>query len=568
MSDSRIDQNADRFARVVGLCPDPFIEVDATGVVTEWNPGAEQLLGWRREEVVGTAVAERLLGSGAVESPFAHLDVAPHEDPLASGVRRSFELRHLLGHTLNVEALLFATADGSEAAVGGFFRERSESWSVRGEHRSVDLHDRLTGLPNRRLFTSSLARAVAAAELPGAVAVVLLDLDRFKAVNNVLGHEAGDRLLASVAGRLRQAATGITLLAHFGGDEFLALVVEPAGAAEEQAVAFVERVREALAAPFDLGGTELFLDVSAGIALNTFGVDDAETLLANAEAAMYEAKQHGGARAETFGESMRIEVLDRMATEHGLRRALDRRELRLHYQPVVAIDGVTTVGVEALVRWDHPVQGLVPPYRFIPVAEESGLIVPIGAWVLEEACDQLRAWRDVGRQPLGTSMEVNLSARQIDDPRTVRTVEQILTRTGLPPEHLTLEITESALMRDAAAALRVLRALKDVGVQLAIDDFGTGYSSLSYLQRFPLDVVKVDRMFVEQLGDGDGEEIAGAVIRLAHALGLEVVAEGVETTRQLEALRRLGCDYAQGFLFSRPVPASELAAAFDHRRSA
>jgi EAL domain-containing protein (putative c-di-GMP-specific phosphodiesterase class I) len=307
----------------------------------------------------------------------------------------------------------------------------------------------------------------------------------------------------------------------------------------------------------------VFLDASVGLALNTFGVDDGAELLSNAEAAMYQAKFRGGSSVETFGESMRIEVLDRMSTEHSLHRALERQELMLHYQPVVEIGNATTVGMEALIRWQHPEQGLVSPYRFIPVAEESGLIIPIGAWVLEQACHQLSHWHEGTEVGGRGSVEVNLSARQIDDPRIVRTVEDILARTGLPPEHLTLEITESALMKDAAAALGVLGALKELGVLLAIDDFGTGYSSLSYLQRFPLDILKIDRSFVESLGVNVGDEaIVSAVITLAHALGLQVVAEGVETDEQLEALRSFGCDLAQGFLFSKPLPASEVAATF------
>jgi EAL domain-containing protein (putative c-di-GMP-specific phosphodiesterase class I) len=310
-------------------------------------------------------------------------------------------------------------------------------------------------------------------------------------------------------------------------------------------------------------GAEVFLDASVGVALNTFGIDDPADLLAHAEAAMYQAKRRGGFGVETFGESLRIEVIDRMATEHSLHRALERSELTLHYQPVVEVGGATSVAVEALIRWRHPEQGMVSPGRFIPVAEESGLIIPIGAWVLEQACSQAHDWHQLGRVGPKGSVEVNLSARQIDDPEIVQTVAEILARTGLPPEHLTLEITESALMRDAASALVVLSALKEIGVLLAIDDFGTGYSSLSYLQRFPLDIVKVDRMFVQELGmRTGGDEIVSAVIQLAHALDLEVVAEGVETEQQLDVLRSLECDFAQGFLFSRPVPASELRSLF------
>ena len=335
------------------------------------------------------------------------------------------------------------------------------------------------------------------------------------------------------------------------------------------AAAFVARVEAALSSPFPVEGAEVFLDASVGIALNTFGTDDPADLLAHAEAAMYQAKRRGGFGVETFGESLRIEVLDRMATEHSLHRALERRELILHYQPVVEVERGTTVGVEALIRWRHPDQGIIAPGRFIPVAEESGLVIPIGAWVLEQACHQLREWHLTDPTDEPGSMEVNLSARQIDDPDIVETVERVLARTGLSPGHLTLEITESALMRDAATALGVLKALKGLGVLLAIDDFGTGYSSLSYLQRFPLDVLKVDRMFVEELGMGSGgDEIVAAVIKLAHTLGLEVVAEGVETEQQLDVLRSLGCDYAQGFLFSRPVPALELRSLFGERETA
>jgi diguanylate cyclase (GGDEF)-like protein len=424
--------------------------------------------------------------------------------------------------------------------------------------------DRLTGLPSRGRFEEVLAEALSATEvLPGAIAVVLLDLERFKAINTSLGQATGDSVLMTVADRLQGVAGDAALIARSVGDEFLALFLTPDGGAHARATAFADRARRALAVPFVVSGTEIFLDASVGLALNTFGIDDAASLMANAASAIYQAKARGGKRVETYGESMRIQLLDRMTTEHSLHRALDRSELVLHYQPVIELEGSTTVGVEALVRWQHPARGLVTPYRFIPVAEESGLIIPIGAWVLEQACHQLRDWHDRDGAGHHGSVEVNLSARQIDDPLIVRTVEGILAQTGLPPEHLTLEITESALMRDAGAALGVLSALKDLGVLLAIDDFGTGYSSLSYLQHFPLDLLKVDRSFVADLGISDeADEIVAAVVKLAHALGLQVVAEGVETSEQLELLRSFDCDLAQGFLFSRPLPASEIVASF------
>ncbi len=379
-----------------------------------------------------------------------------------------------------------------------------------------------------------------------------------------LGHEVGDELLVAVAGRLIDADGVAEVIARLGGDEFLILFA--GDDAEGQAVAYAARALQALAAPFAVGASEVFITASIGVACTSAGVTEATSLLSNADAAMYQAKQRGGGTTEVFGEAMRVKLLDRMTTEHSLHRALERCELRLFYQPVVDIAGEQPIAVEALLGWDHPEQGLVGPNRFIPVAEESGLIIPIGAWVLQEACQQLKSWQARAAAPSG-SVEVNLSARQIDHPDIVGTVEQILADSGLGPSYLTLEITESALMSDAAAALEVLRALKDLGVTLAIDDFGTGYSSLSYLQRFPLDILKIDKTFVDELGiDPDGSEIVSAVIKLAHTLGLQVIAEGVETEAQLTELRHLGCDFAQGYLFSRPVPASELVAA--HRPAA
>jgi diguanylate cyclase (GGDEF)-like protein len=559
----------DRWTQLVSCSPDAFLEVDASGVVIEWNPRAEEMLGWERDEVVGRPVAETVLPAALGQSPFwlstvrGQAGVPGPEPGAGAGDHQRFQLVHRAGHTVDAEGLLFATGFGDDRCVGGFIHHGRPDPDEEVLARA-DLHDSLTGLPNRNLFCRQLARAAAASGgVPGSVAVVLLDLDRFKAINNAMGHDAGDLLLVAVAGRLRMVAGEAELLARFGGDEFLALFQNAGGGAQSKASDFIERARRVLAGPFEVAGAEVFLDQSFGVALNTFGVDDPAELLSNAEAAMYQAKYRGGSHTETFGESMRLQMLDRMTTEHSLHRALERRELMLHYQPVVEIEGVTTVGVEALIRWQHPQQGLVSPYRFIPVAEESGLIIPIGAWVLEQACHQLSDWHHHGENGPTGSIEVNLSARQIDDPLIVRTVEEILSRTGLPAEHLTLEITESALMKDPASAMAVLRALKEVGVLLAIDDFGTGYSSLSYLQRFPLDILKVDRSFVEELGvNSDSEQIVSAVINLAHALGLKVVAEGVETREQLAILRSFRCDLAQGYLFSEPLPAADIVASF------
>jgi diguanylate cyclase (GGDEF)-like protein len=560
-----------RLDRLIAGCPDAFLEIDRGGVVVEWNRGAEESFGWSRDDMVGTFVCDTVLGGPFARTPFGLLvadttgsAVGPVTGSVTGGtLDLVLELRHRDGHRVRAASRLVVLGQGRGRSVAAFLRPPVDAVLSAPPPAPV-ARDGLTGLADRATYLVRLAGAVADhAGTPGSVAVILFDLDRFKAINNSMGHTTGDSVLAAVARRLEDVADDVDLLARFGGDEFLALIVDPAGGAERRAAAFVGRFQAVLAAPFPVQGAEVFLDASVGLSLNTFGVDDPNDLLAHAEAAMYQAKRRGGFGFETFGESLRIDVLDRMATEHSLHRALERSELMLHYQPVVEVQSATTVAVEALIRWQHPDQGLIAPGRFIPVAEDSGLIIPIGAWVLEQACLQLHDWHD--RAPIGLhgSVEVNLSARQIDDPEIVRTVEEILTRTGLPPEHLTLEITESALMKDAASALVVLQALKEIGVLLAIDDFGTGYSSLSYLQRFPLDILKIDRMFVEHLGmRTGGDAIVSAVIQLAHALGLQVVAEGVETELQLEVLRSLECDFAQGFLFSRPVPAGELRELF------
>ncbi|HEY7916624.1 MAG TPA: EAL domain-containing protein [Acidimicrobiales bacterium] len=570
-----LSQWRDRWVRLVSLSPDAFLEVDSSGAIAEWNPRAEELFGWGRDEVIGRPVTETLMPPVLGISPFSPAAipdalVAVGREPRGAGDRRPIELVHREGHTVSAQALLFATGFGAGRCIGGFIYDCEGGAGAEEALDRTDLFDPLTGLANRAQFSRQLADSLATTGgAPGSVAVVLLDLDRFKAINNTMGHEAGDLILAEVAERLVVVAGGAELIARFGGDEFLALFRGPDGDAEAEASAFIQRVRASLAEPFEVAGAAVYLDESFGVALNTFGVADAAELLSNAEAAMYRVKYRGGSGVETFGESMRLEVIDRMATEQSLHRALDRSELMLHYQPVVEIDGAATVGVEALLRWQHPEQGLVSPHRFIPVAEESGLIIPIGAWVLEQACHQLRDWQFRGEAGRRGSMEVNLSARQIDDPFIVSTVEAILFRTGLPAELLTLEITESALMRDASSAMGVLRALKDLGVMLAIDDFGTGYSSLSYLRRFPLDILKVDRSFVEELGvSAESEQIVLAVINLAHALGLSVVAEGVETAEQLEILASFNCDLAQGYLFSKPLPAAEIDGSFGLRISA
>jgi diguanylate cyclase (GGDEF)-like protein/PAS domain S-box-containing protein len=426
----------------------------------------------------------------------------------------------------------------------------------KGAERQLDYqahYDALTGLPNRTLFMKEL-RAQIAASGEGEIAVLFVDLDNFKVVNDSLGHGAGDRLLTIVAERMRRVVRPGDVIARFGGDEFAVLIGRAGGVASARGVA--ERLALALRAPVELDGRQRFVTASFGVRSAPAATADPESLLRDADAAMYRAKELGKARCEVFDESMRDQAVERLDLEGGLRHALERGELRVLYQPQVELATGRIVGAEALVRWQHPERGMVVPPLFIPIAEQTGLIVPIGAWVLEEACRQAAAWRATSGRDL--SISVNVSPRQLAEDDFEAVVERVLGATGLEPRLLCLEITESAVMADPAAATTVLERLKRLGVRLAIDDFGVGYSSLSQLKTLlPVDTIKVDKSFVDGV-PGEDQAIVDAVLRLADGLGLTAVAEGVETREQVDALLDMGCVLAQGFHFARPQTPSDL----------
>jgi diguanylate cyclase (GGDEF)-like protein/PAS domain S-box-containing protein len=424
------------------------------------------------------------------------------------------------------------------------------------EVRRQALHDSLTGLPNRTLLLDRLEQGLARLHRRGgALAVLFADIDRFKVVNDSLGHGFGDRLLVALADRLRTQLRPGDTVARLGGDEFVVLCEDLNGL--EDAPITARRLAAALDAPFDIDGQEVFVTMSTGVTVVSAPEADTvspDELLRDADVAMYQAKSNGRARWEVFTSTMRAGVVHRLATESALRRAVERGELRVDYQPIVTVAGAGVVGAEALVRWDHPEEGLVSPDRFIPVAEETGLIVSVGGWVLEEACRQGAAWAaQHERGPDAFFVSVNLSARQLSHSGLVDDVTKALSSAGLHPSSLCLEITETAVMDDARGVAAVLGRLRDVGVRLAIDDFGTGYSSLAYLKRFPLDVLKIDRSFISGLGvPSEDTAIVAAMTRMADALGLLAVAEGVETAEQLAELERIGCWGAQGFYLTRP----------------
>jgi diguanylate cyclase len=440
------------------------------------------------------------------------------------------------------------------------------SWRLSEE----GFQDSLTDLANRALITDRIQHALARGSRLGRTdAVLFMDLDGFKTINDSLGHGVGDELLVAVADRLRTCLRGSDTAARLGGDEF-AILLE--GTDERGAVFAAERVLDSLQAPFILQGKEVFVTASIGIAANTKGREDADELLRNADAAMYAAKSKGKARCELFAIDMHTTVLRRLELQNELQRAVRNQEFTIQYQPIMELKTGGIAKVEALVRWEHPSRGLVPPMDFIPAAEETGLIVDIGRFVLEQACSQVQQWQVQHQGGRALEVGVNVSARQLQDSALAHDVAAALERSGLDPQNLTLEITESVLMEDVEASIDRLQELKALGVKLAIDDFGTGYSSLSYLQQFPVDVLKIDRTFVKVI-DGAKEDSAlvSAIVKLGHTFGLQLVAEGVETAEQLAALTAMSCDRAQGYLFARPLWASEMGsflARGDARRAA
>jgi diguanylate cyclase (GGDEF)-like protein/PAS domain S-box-containing protein len=541
------------FRKLVANSTDLVMVTDRAGKLRYVSPSSWHLLGAADTKLVGVPVRN-----------LVHRDDAPIlQDTIGRGIASGsgtvgpVELRMRRGDgtyrwfetvTVNlledpdVRGVVWTSADVTER------RERGEELAAQATH------DALTGLPNRTLLFEQLERALlrnAAADT--CTAVLFVDLDRFKVINDSLGHSAGDELLVRVAARLRHAVRPGDTVARFGGDEFVVIAEGVAGVAETRQIA--DRLAATLAAPFHVLGHEVFVSASVGMTMAA-PQDTPETLLRDADTAMYRAKDEGRGRSVLFDEQTRRKALDRLTLENALHHAIDRGEMVMHYQPQVDLESGTFIGLEALLRWQHPIRGLLTPEHFMTMAEDTGLVVAIGEWMLTEVCTQAEQWNRMrnGSGPL--LMGVNISARELAEPRLVERVERALERSGLAPESLCIEITEGALMQDVEATVRTLRTLKRIGVKLAIDDFGTGYASLGHLKRFPVDSLKIDRTFVDGLGtDPDDRVIAAAVIGLAHALGVTAVAEGVETDVHVAELRALRCDGAQGWLYGRPADA-------------
>jgi diguanylate cyclase (GGDEF)-like protein/PAS domain S-box-containing protein len=540
---------------------DAVICTDVSGNITFLNVVAEKLTGWPWHEAAGRPLTEvlRMLGAKtngtkpvSVEIPLARGSIVPLP-PNCILVRRD-------GVEIPIEDSAAPIHDREGKATGMVivFRDVSVARAMALQIAHSAEHDFLTGLPNRMLLSDRIGQAIVLAPRHRKfVAVLFLDLDGFKHINDSLGHPVGDKLLQSVAKRLVDCVRASDTVSRQGGDEFVVLLSE-VEQLEDGAIT-ARRMLQAVAQSHSIDQHDLHVTASIGVSVYPADGLDADTLVKNADTAMYQAKENGRQSFQFFKPAMNARAVERQSIEEGLRRALERREFTLHYQPKIDLMTGAISGAEALIRWIHPTRGLISPADFIPVAEDCGLILPIGAWVLREACTQARTWMDAGLPVM--SMAVNVSAMEFRDENFLDSLVAILGETGLDARSLELELTESVLMKHAASTALILQTLRERGMRVAIDDFGTGYSSLSYLRKFPVDAVKIDQSFVRQIStDGDDTTIVKAVIGMARGLKLRVIAEGVETPEQLAFLRAYRCDEAQGYYFSRPVLPQQFAA--------
>jgi diguanylate cyclase (GGDEF)-like protein/PAS domain S-box-containing protein len=553
-AEEALRESEERYRELFENANDIVYTHDLAGNFTSLNKTGERVTGYTRAEACA-------LNIGQVVVP-EHLPLAramlTQKETGAESTRYEIEITAKDGRRVPLEiSTRLIVQDGRPVGVQGIARDITERRQSEERLRHIAFHDALTGLPNRALFTEHLRLAVDAARRDPArlFAVLFLDLDRFKVVNDSLGHTVGDQMLVALARRLESCLRAGDTVARLGGDEFALLLNDIDDGTD--AVRVAERVQQELSQPFTLSGHEVFACGSIGIALSTTGYASEADVLRDADTVMYRAKSQGKSY-EVFDSAMHARVVAQMRLENDLRRAVERREFRVFYQPIVALSTGRITGFEALARWQHPERGLVPPDEFIPVAEETGLIVAVGQQVFEEACRRMSAWHRLSPLHAGLKLSVNLSGRQFAQPDLFERIERVVSAVGLDPRCLQLEITESVVMENARTITAMMDELRELGIELAIDDFGTGYSSLAYLHRFPVKTLKIDRSFIGRTdGDRDGDdEIVRTIILLARNMGKDVVAEGVETPEQLARLRELECAYAQGYLFARPRDAA------------
>ena len=565
---------------------DGVIAADSDQNVTYINPAACALTGWNHSEAMGASIGQvfRLDGHGAGNaSGHALIERALQSEGenatevaaelMAPEPKGVLTLLRRNGLSMPIDGRIVPLRDDTAQITGvvATFRDVTQTRALEERLVHQAFHDALTGLPNRALFVNRLRHTLSQVSAraqrgknQSSLAVLFIDLDNFKWVNDSLGHETGDFLLIEVAERLRGCLRATDTASRFGGDEFTILIDHVEN--PNYAMQIAERIVAALGEPFNIGGQTIYSSPSIGLTYSLAGQETPEELIRNADTAMYDAKRRGKARLAVFEPSLSQAARARMQLGNDLRVALARGEISLHYQPKVSLSDDLLHGVEALCRWQHPTRGAVPPTEFIPLAEEIGMIVPLGRWVLREACAQARRWQEMAPDQPPFRMNVNLSAMQLDRQDFAEEVREILEETGLDAQYLTLEITESVVMNELESKMEIMKNLKSLGVKLAIDDFGTGYSSLSYLQMFPLDFLKIDRQFVRESGQGGDKVILNSMVALAHALQLTVVAEGAETESEVGQLREMGCDIAQGYYFARPMPADQVTAWIQQKR--
>jgi diguanylate cyclase (GGDEF)-like protein/PAS domain S-box-containing protein len=541
-----------RFRALVQQSSESVAVVEADSTIRYQSESIERIFGYPAAMLVGERLID-VAGRQAGQLIAAGIEQVLGTPYATTTIEVGFR-HHVNGRLRQAEMTITNLMDNP--SVGGIvlnMRDVNDAKELQEQLVHEAYHDGLTELASRALFQETLVRALAGRRCTDELAILFLDLDGFKEVNDSLGHAAGDQLLVQVADRLRESVREGDTVARFGGDEFAVLVESIAALADAEILA--DRIVAAVARPFLIDGREMHVGASIGLA-SSGDAGDMEQLLRNADLAMYKAKASGGGRVAAYDPQMHNALVQRLELEADLRLALDRDELALHYQPTVDLATGEITGFEALVRWYHPTRGMVSPLDFIGIAETTGLIVPLGRWVLAEACRQAVEWGAGTSRPL--KMAVNVSVRQFEHCDLAEMVAEVITETGMPADQLCLEMTESVLLTDTDENLTQLLRLKDLGVTLAMDDFGTGYSSLAYLRRFPMDTLKIDRSFVDRLG-GDSEDVAlvRTIVRLGQSLGMATVAEGIEDVVQLAALQDMGCQYAQGYLLSRPVPAPE-----------
>jgi diguanylate cyclase (GGDEF)-like protein/PAS domain S-box-containing protein len=539
---------------------DAVVCTDITGNITFLNIVAERMTGWTRQEAAGRPMADvfRIFDATSRESTPNPMERAVDQDKTVHLPPNCILIRRD-GFEIPIEDSVAPIHDRQGHATGAVvvFRDVSAARAMALEMTHSAQHDFLTGLPNRMLISDRVSQAITmASRHMKKVGVLFLDLDGFKHINDSLGHPFGDKLLQSIAKRLVDCVRASDTVSRQGGDEFVVLLSEMEQS--EDAAITARRMLQTVAEAHPIDQHDLHITTSIGVSVYPDDGMDAETLIKNADTAMYQAKENGRQSYQFFEPAMNVRAVERQSIEENLRRAVQGHEFSLHYQPKISLRTGEITGAEALLRWTHPARGLISPAQFIPVAEDSGLILPIGNWVLREACKQARTWMDAGL-PL-TSVAVNISAMEFRDENFLEGVFAILAETRLDAKFLELELTESVLMKRAESTESILRALRASGIQLAVDDFGTGYSSLSYLRKFPIDTLKIDQSFVHQISSTpDDTAIVTAIISMGRSLKLRIVAEGVETAEELAFLQAHHCDEAQGYYFSRPVPAEQFA---------